>query len=184
MNSKLIGISGLARSGKDTVYEMCRDALAPLGKTAKRLAFADELKKESDEFLLKNIGISAFTEKTHEKEIIRPFLVTYGTHLRRKLNKRCWIDKVEEQLRARKENFIFITDVRYNNEISWVHSLGGTSIHVEREGNLAPNKEEETNDPILKDKSEINIKWKDLDIEDQSIINSIVLKILTKINNG
>lgn len=181
---KVIGISGLARSGKDTVYEMCRDALVSLNKSSERLAFADELKRESDDFLMKNIGISAFTEVSSEKEIIRPFLVTYGTHLRRKLNERCWIEKVETQINNRKEDYIFITDVRYDNEISWVHSLNGLSIHVEREGNKAPNEEEKLNDPILKNKSEINIKWKDLEVEDPSVINSIISKIITKIKNG
>lgn len=181
---KVIGISGLARSGKDTIYEMCRDALVSLDKSSERLAFADELKRESDDFLMKNIGISAFTEVSAEKEIIRPFLVTYGTHLRRKLNERCWIEKVEEQIENKKEDYIFITDVRYDNEISWVHSLKGLSIHVERVGNKAPNEEEKLNDPILKNKSQVNIKWKDLEAEDPSVVNSIISKIITKIKNG
>ena len=47
-----------------------------------------------------------------------------------------------------------------------------------------PNEEEKLNDPILKNKSEINIKWKDLEVEDPSVINSIISKIITKIKNG
>ena len=72
---KVIGISGLARSGKDTLFQFLSGKLKEDNISSKRLAFADELKEECDDFLKKNIGISAFTEKNSEKEIIRPFLV-------------------------------------------------------------------------------------------------------------
>ena len=45
---------------------------------SQRLAFADELKKDVDQFLVEKLGISAFTEVTEEKEIIRPMLTTWG----------------------------------------------------------------------------------------------------------
>ena len=84
---RLVGISGLARSGKDSIYLKCEPILKNMGYSVKRVAFADCLKSECDELLSKYTGISAFTENTEEKEIIRPLLVTYGTHIRRKLNK-------------------------------------------------------------------------------------------------
>ena len=95
---KLIGISGLARSGKDTLFELLSSKLNKEKVSSKRLAFADELKEECDDFLRSNIGISAFTEDNSEKEIIRPFLVCYGSKIRRRLNKNCWIERLSNKL--------------------------------------------------------------------------------------
>lgn len=177
---KIIGISGLARSGKDSFYSLAREQLKE-SKKVSRLAFADELKEECRDFLTKNIGISPFTEASEEKKIIRPFLVTYGTHLRRKLNKRCWIEKVEEKLKRLTADYVFITDVRYKNEIDWVHELNGESIHIERKGNAAPNKEEEENDPFLKTASTHKVLWENFSEENMDIMSSHVKRILEKI---
>ena len=88
-----------------------------MGYSVKRVAFADCLKSECDELLSKHMGISAFTENTEEKEIIRPLIVTYGTHIRRKLNKNCWIDKINGMVKSFLNDIItFVTDVRFENE--------------------------------------------------------------------
>mgnify|MGYP003326149020 CR=1 FL=1 len=111
MKNNIIGVTGFARSGKDTFYNYSTKAL----NRAKcyRYAFADALKEECDSFLQANLGISAFTEEAQEKELIRPFLVTYGTEIRRKLDPFCWIKKVEASIEenhpASDKNFIFIT---------------------------------------------------------------------------
>ena len=177
---KIIGISGLARSGKDSFYSLAKEQMGE-GRNVRRLAFADELKEECNEFLTKNIGISPFTEASEEKKIIRPFLVTYGTHLRRKLNKRCWIDKVEKKLENILADYVFITDVRYKNEIDWIHELKGESVHVERKGNKPPNKEEEENDPFLKKASTHKVLWESFSEENMDIMSSHVKRILEKI---
>ena len=175
---KVIGISGLARSGKDTLFKFLSDKLKENNISSKRLAFADELKEECDDFLKANIGISAFTEKNSEKEIIRPFLVCYGTKIRRRLNENCWIDRVSEKIEKESgTKYVFITDVRYENEINWVKSQGGKTIHIERHGNVAPNQEELDNDPILKKSSDYRVKWKNFKETDnlyiQDKVNSI-----------
>ena len=177
---KIIGISGLARSGKDSFYSLAKDQMGK-NKKVSRLAFADELKEECNDFLTKNIGISPFTEASEEKKIIRPFLVTYGTHLRRKLNKRCWIDKVEDKLKRITSDYVFITDVRYKNEIDWIHELEGESVHIERKGNIPPNKEEEENDPLLKTASTHKVLWENFSEENMDIMSSHVKRILEKI---
>ena len=157
----LLGLSGVARSGKDTFFSFIEEE----GVKCKRIAFADELKQECLRFLLDNTGISAFTEDPEEKEIIRPFLVTYGTHIRRKLNPYCWIDKVNNKAKNLISSSILpvITDVRYENEAKWVHDMGGKLIHVSRtEGNnnINPsNREEEENDPILIKKADAHVNW-------------------------
>jgi hypothetical protein len=184
MSGKLIGLCGLARCGKDSFFEVSESILSKQGIDVKRYAFADSLKQECDELLNKYVGISAFTEKSSEKEIIRPLLVTYGTHIRRKLNQNCWIDKINNDVLKSISNnkIVFVTDVRFENEINWIHSLKGESIHITREGNSAPNKEELKNDPILKEKSTQNIYWKNFDSikskDISNIVNNILLSIL------
>lgn len=180
---KIIGISGLARSGKDSFYNFSKPYLDSKKIKHQRLAFADELKNECDPFLKKNVGISAFTDDDKEKEIIRPLLVTYGTHIRRKLNPNCWIEKIEPRVKNSKHNEIFfITDVRFKNEIDWVHQMEGLSIHVTRSGIDPPNEDERANDPILKELSKVKVSWNNFDdnnvLEIKSQISSIIKKYI------
>ena len=153
----VVGISGVATVGKDTFFRaMLKEN--PNTKMA-RVAFADELKAECNEFLTKNVGISAFTQDPNEKALIRPFLVTYGSQLRRKKDPSCWIKRAAESIKRIPFNpkynqsgtTVVITDVRYPNELEWIHDeMKGTSIHLSREGVLPINEEEAENDPILK----------------------------------
>ena len=120
--SPILGLCGVAKSGKDTFFSAAKE----MGVKCRRLAFADALKKECDKFLKDNIKISAFTSDPKEKELIRPFLVTYGTHLRRKLDEKCWINSIKSEAEEliSKGELPIITDVRYENEaksVSYTH---------------------------------------------------------------
>ncbi len=153
---KVIGLSGVARVGKDTLF----NSLSALGgnKNYTRMAFADELKYECDEFLKRNVNISAFTEDDNEKALIRPFLVTYGSHLRRRINKRCWVEKVEAKIlkMTNLNSTVFITDVRYQNEMEWIqNTMGGKIIYITRDGVLPANDEEKNNDPGLRSMADV-----------------------------
>ena len=158
---KILGLCGNARAGKDTFFNISKDLLYKRKVFTGRVAFADELKKECDKFLIKNLSISAFTEDEKEKELIRPFLVTYGTHLRRRLDENCWIKKAEPLVDLFMENQAIpvVTDVRFPNEADWIHSLGGHVIHINRKGFGPANKEEAENEPILIDKSDEKVEW-------------------------
>ena len=155
MNFKIIGIMGNARCGKDTAYLSIKSILDEVD--VYRVAFADELKKECDDFLRKNVGISAFTQCSSEKEIIRPFLVTYGTHLRRRLDPNCWIKRASESILRNKNSVNVITDTRYPNEAKWIKEQGGLLIFLSRDGIPPANSEEETNNPILKEMADVLI---------------------------
>ena len=64
----VIGLTGLARCGKDTFCNYFRSYIKEKeGIDSVRLAFADELKRDVDAFLLEKLNISAFTENTSEK---------------------------------------------------------------------------------------------------------------------
>jgi len=180
---KLIGICGLARCGKDSFYNLSEPIINESKEVSVRYAFADALKAEVNELLFANTGISAFSEDPQEKSIIRPLLVTYGTHVRRKLDQDCWIKSIEIPVRNTLEHnqWAFVTDVRYENEIDWIHELGGKSIHITRTGNLPPNEEEKKNDPILKSKSDFFIQWNDFDKENMHEISNKVRDVLQSI---
>lgn len=69
-NKKIIGLTGFARTGKDTFQARSEVLLKLMDENfiAHRYAFADALKEECDEFLTKNMGISSFTDFTPDKE--------------------------------------------------------------------------------------------------------------------
>lgn len=177
----LVGVSGFATSGKDTLYMVCKSEL-PNHVNTKRYAFADQLKEESDDFLMKNVGISAFTTDPIEKETIRPFLVTYGTHIRRKLNPNCWINRLEESIRAEAltDHIIFITDVRFENEAVWIKNNGGFLINVSREGIGPANADEESQSYLLKEHTSFRIEWPTVGSTKISELKQYISPILEK----
>jgi hypothetical protein len=180
---KLLGICGLARCGKDSFYNLSEPIIKEKKEASVRYAFADSLKAEIDELLLKNTGMSAFSEDPLEKTIIRPLLVTYGTHVRRKIDQDCWIKSIDFPVKntISHNQWAFVTDVRYDNEIDWIHDLGGKSVHITRTGTLPPNEEEKENDPILKSKSDFFIEWDDFEKENMEEISNKVREVLQSI---
>lgn len=162
----IIGLAGVARSGKDSFFKFCKDTYF-FKKPNLRFAFADELKKELNNFLIKNFYISAFTESHREKEIIRPMLVGYGMSKRNISNGKYWIDKVGKEINTKLNDFnCFITDVRFENEVDQIKKWGGFCIYVSRESILAANGEEAENDPIIKSKCTHHFFWPNFNKEE------------------
>jgi len=160
---KLIGLCGLARSGKDTFFSLAREYLFDYNIYCQRFSFADALKYDVKDFLLEKVGISPFTEDNVQKEIIRDFLVAYGTKLMRRMHEDHWINKIKEGVEQSIINGCcpIITDIRYLNELDWISNLGGISIHIERVGNEPPNQDEAINDPLLKARCNYSLRWDD-----------------------
>lgn len=188
-NKKIIGLTGFARTGKDTFQARSEVLLKHMDKKfiAHRCAFADALKEECDEFLTKNMGISAFTDFTPDKEIIRPFLVTYGTYLRRKMDQNCWIKKVEPLIASihsgeDKVDFIFVTDVRFKNEAEWIKSIGGHIINVSRDDYGPANIEEEEQSKLIEPFVDHQISWPTFGEDKIHSCDSLILPILKKIS--
>jgi hypothetical protein len=54
---------------------------------------------------------------------------------------------------------LFVSDVRFENEVRFIHENGGKVVHVSQE-NLGPaNDTEAEHDPIVKNLSDIQLKW-------------------------
>tara|TARA_R110000824_G_scaffold3379_2_gene15990 strand:- start:9758 stop:10345 length:588 start_codon:yes stop_codon:yes gene_type:complete len=192
LTNRFIGISAYAKSGKDTVCSLMNRRLLELDYRPVKFPFASELKKRIDPFLTKEIGISAFTSKKDEKDIIRPFLVLYG-ETARQLHEDYWAEIVKEKIIAFEEAysrdgvslFPVITDVRYENEARMIQSLGGKILHIEREGIDAPNSSEEINHPLVKSMADITLDWPNF--KDQEEIDTkgydLVVEMLKDVMN-
>jgi len=179
MMNKLIGVSGFARTGKDTFYKRCASFLSFHGFKSKKYSFAHALKSEIDPLLSEHVGISAFTEKDIEKEIIRPLLVTYGTDIRRKLNPNCWIESIQDKVQSdlSSGHYVFISDVRFLNEAEWIKNMGGYLFNIQRDGIKAANKDESEQYFLFKNLIDYTIRWPTLKESSLSELDDYIVKL-------
>ena len=189
-NNLVIGLCGVAQSGKDTFCAETIKLMAKQDIKAVRVSFADALKEDVNNFLIDKVGISAHTTNSEEKSLIRDFLVAYGTNLMRKIDERCWINKIEDEVKQNTSDNIvtIITDIRYENEINWVKDdLNGKCLHLTRtkpsgSGVVPPaNNEEKRNDPILRAKCDRALQWATID--DETILAYVVADELDQLMN-
>jgi hypothetical protein len=127
----IIGVTGPARSGKDTVANFI---VAMRG--GYRYAFADPIRG-----MLVPLGIDMTDPywQAHKEEEIpalgvspRRLMQTIGTEWGRELiNPRIWIILANSVLLRHGPGMV-ISDVRFEDEAQWVRSLGGTIVHVIR----------------------------------------------------
>lgn len=168
----IIGISGNATSGKDTLFRLLNKILLEeYNVESRRLALADDLKLEINDFCKKNYGISAFTKDSQEKEFIRPLMVTHGFLKRKETFGKYWTNLLQPKINnLLNENLVpIITDIRYNfyenDEVFWLKSVNnGVLIHVTRYDNtgirIKPcNKDEEENEPKLIKMADFSLNW-------------------------
>ncbi len=164
--NRLIGISGNAGSGKDTLFGILNEYH---NFKCCRIAFADKLKIEIDPFLQDKAKISAFTQDKKDKTLIRDFMVAYGK-IQRTKSKGTYFTSAVQQLanRERSKGLIpIITDLRYDeypeDEIFWVKERNaGLVFYIERideNGVLIgpPNQDEAINNPKLRAKADLII---------------------------
>lgn len=141
----LIGLSGRAGTGKDTVRKMLQD----VGYTG--FALADPIRSMLRDLLVKS-GISdQYIDQREFKEAIIPELgVSYrhmaqslGTEWGRSLQSDFWLriagSYLADQIAMGGSHFC-ISDVRFYNEAEWVREQGGVIWRVERD-EVAPVRE-------------------------------------------
>jgi len=139
----IVGLSGFARSGKDTAAEVLISSYG-----FKRMAFADALKADLKGMIgtaLETIGkdVSLYNEMlTTSKETVRPIMVEYG-RIMRDLYAPYWIDRLFSDMLGTEGNRFVITDCRYENEAKEIRKFGGIVVGITRPDVIPANAEEE-----------------------------------------
>ena len=161
----IIGISGAARSGKDT---LCRALIRELIKDMRigvRKSIAGDTVKADVHLLIQNkFKMNSFTEINEEKEFMRPLLVEYGKMQRAKTEGRYFI----EQFVLEKDVINILPDIRYveypKDEVYWLkNEVNGFLIFLERDGIYDANDTERVNNKIIKELADFRLKWDNLD---------------------
>ena len=180
LDSNIIAIAGNARTGKDTLGNNFVKILNEQGIKAKTFSFANELKESVNKFVIDQTGISAFTENKEEKNLIRPFLVCWGTDVMRKINNNIWIEKLSGNLLGDHVNII--TDLRFANELKWIKETNGLSLLIKRDGINPANPYEEKQNKILED--EVGSVFHMANLDDENVMmltaNEILNSMITK----
>jgi len=171
LKPNVIGISGVAGSGKDTFADLigCK-LLERLDAKVKFLSFAERLKREVKDISLELYDIDPTSCSREEKTLIRPLLLAHGAIMRDKTKGRYWIDSIKNKIDSKKINII--TDVRFSeyscDEVFWIKTeMNGILIHISRffEENgqrvyIQPaNEYEKRNDETLKSKADYSFAW-------------------------
>lgn len=139
MTGRLIGLTGYAQSGKDTVGQY----LVTEHKYH-RIGFADAvrdavytlnpmIKTDRWETLQEYIDYVGWDRAKVDNSEARRLLQIMGTEVGRMLfGPDVWINIAERK--AGSEPRVVITDVRFPNEADWIRSRGGIVVRVDRSG--------------------------------------------------
>lgn len=161
----------------------------------KRIALADQLKKDLAPFIKDYIGIDILTASPEEKKAVRGLMVVYGKIKRNQTQGKHWTSIAQKEIDECLKNKILpiITDIRYSeykeDELFWLKNKNnGMLIHVTRindDGSIIPpaNHEEKVNNPILKKSADFKLKWKtrpsleEIEKDSERILSKIERKI-------
>jgi len=131
----LIGITGKARSGKDTIaeilhthYEFTCTAFAGPLKAAALIAFSDEPSKFSTQE--GKASTNHYWSMTRRK-----MLQDFGEAMCKEFGEQFWIKRwFLDYSKFKDTDHIVVTDVRKDIEASFIRAMGGVVVHVQREG--------------------------------------------------
>ena len=126
----LIGISGKAQSGKDTVGRyLCEEYhcmhyyfAKPLKEGAKIMFNLSDKQIENKEQKIEPWGMSP-----------RKIYQLLGTEVGRGIDVNIWIKNAEMFVKSVAGFTVVITDVRFDNEAYWIHNRGGVVINIVRD---------------------------------------------------
>ena len=170
LNIPIIGIGGNATSGKDSLYDCLNKILEKHKIETDRIALADPLKTEINDFTKNHYGISAFTKNPKEKDIIRPLMVVHGKIKRMMTNGRYFTEIASPRVESNYNDGILsiCSDIRYmsyeEDEVSWLRKNNGVLIFVERinsDGSIVPpaNNDETINNEKIKKCADFIFRW-------------------------
>ena len=165
---KVVGISGTARSGKDTFARILRDELQKDGYKVKIFAFAHALKEQCKDYVFDTWGLDVFSQKTEEKNVFRQYLVDYAKQKRAETNGSYFVDILHNELNSFNGDVAIVSDVRFHtserDEVRFVKQRGGVLVHVSRtdvNGVLIgpANSEEAEHDPRVFAEANYYVNW-------------------------
>ena len=139
----LIGLSGWARSGKDTVADAITEVYGH-----KKVSFATPLKQMAYAINpIVRVGLATERlqdvvnymgwEKAKNIHEVRRFLQHLGTEARHHIGADVWVDAAFQDIHTGKR--YVISDVRFKNEALAIQQVGGVLLRVDRPGVEAPN---------------------------------------------
>jgi hypothetical protein len=184
MNYPLIGISGAARSGKDTLCKALIRFFKSKNIEAERKSIAGDIVKHDLKKIIKTkANINTFTENTEEKTLIRPLLVEYGKLMRNQTEGRYFIEKFKKT----NNKITIIPDIRYAeydaDELQWIkEEERGFLIFIDHQYVSDANITEKINNKIIKKQVHYKLKWSTLN-ESNSIDLDQINKIAETIGN-
>lgn len=170
---KIIAVSGIARSGKDTIADCLAEQVRRdfPNLQVRRESLASFLKDEMAGFLLEKFNKDIYTLDGEEKEKFRPLLVAYGFAKRLDTKGTYFTSLLQRKMETEGADVCIISDLRYaesdSDELSWLKNQGGKLIHIRRfnmkndkkEYIKPPNSDEKKNDPILEKNADFKIDW-------------------------
>jgi hypothetical protein len=164
---KPIGITGFARCGKDTFFDLFTKYCDKNNIKTKRIALADLLKNDLKDFVYQNFNLDIWNVDNKNKEFIRPLMLVYGKLRRDSTNGKYWTNKVQNQVDECITNGIIpvITDLRYDefpeDEYFWLKQKNnGYLVSITLAKNKPANKEERVNITKIKRSADYKIRWK------------------------
>jgi hypothetical protein len=144
----VIGLTGAAGAGKDTVADRLAAAATAVGHSALRVSFADPIRA-----MLSAMGVpAAYMHDRALKELpvpgigrsYRQLAQTLGTEWGRShVNRAVWLTlaarRIDDEARAVSPNQVIaiISDVRFPDEAAWLRRRNGLLVRIDRPG-LAP----------------------------------------------
>lgn len=180
MKNIIVGISGLAGDGKDSLCNILRVCFEGSGYAFERIALADELKEECREALLSMYNIDPVLCTREEKNKIRELLVFYAKVKREESKGTHWVNKLQKKIsslpKTEMDRIICVPDIRHaqyeNDEAAWIKKNKGILIHVKKyriEESLSLkktystpiNSEEAYHTPKLEELADFVIEWQD-----------------------
>jgi len=165
VGKRIIGITGIAGSGKDTFFTLLSRKIPFV-----RYALADELKYSLRWKIFEKYGIDVISSSRAEKTIVRDELVSFAKQKRTESSGTYWTRLAENKILNSENKFICITDIRHNeypeDEVYWLKNvLGGTLIDISRIDSVTgkeidfPNEEERIQYPKVKSCADYFIQW-------------------------
>lgn len=133
---KVVGITGFAKSGKDTLFSLLNKQYPD---TFKRFAFADKLKSHIAVFISENFGFDVYNCTPAQKELIRPILIAFGC-AKRKVDINYWVKEIAANIEkdcysypsqnSCVEAIPVITDFRFESEVKFFRDKYGDSFKL------------------------------------------------------